>query len=130
PALRGTVVDARGHAIALARVSACEGDDEEQTISDALGGFELPALTAGCSIRAHHPRFAGSRAMPVPAAGDMTLRLEAGGAIAGIATDARGRPIASFTVALTSFEPAEGEPDESRAGERHEELRGAFRIDE
>jgi len=130
PAVRGTVVDARGQPIALARVSACEGDDEEQTISDAQGRFEMPAVTAGCSVRAHHPRFAGSHSISIPPSGDIRLRLEPGGAMAGVATDVRGRPIASFTVALTSFEPADGEPNESRVGERHDELRGSFRIDE
>lgn len=129
-AIRGTVVDPEGHPIALARVSACAGDDQEQAFSDAFGHFELPALTAGCSVRAHHPRFAGSRAVPIPLAADIKVPLEPGGAIEGVATDARGRPIASFTFALTSFEPVEGEPEESRAGESHDELRGTFRIDE
>src|SRR5262249_7544924 len=121
PPIRGIVVDGDGRAVTLAHVVACAGKEQEEALSDESGRFELPPLpagcaasgarplTAGCSIGAYHPRFAASTRVRARAAVEARIELEPGGAIEGVATDARGRRIASFSVTLTSFDPAPGE---------------------
>jgi hypothetical protein len=110
---------------------ACEDAAAEAAISDAAGAFELPATTVGCVVNAAHPRFSSARPTTIESAGDLAIRLGAGGAIEGTVLDDRGGPVNSFSVTIESFEPAEGESQESsRAGESRDELRGAFRFDD
>jgi protocatechuate 3,4-dioxygenase beta subunit len=130
-AIRGVVLDALGHPVQGAQISACQDKEQEGAISGHGGVFTLPATTAGCTASASHPRFATSRVTPIEAGRALTLRLGTGGAIEGIAVDERGRPLGAFSLTIESFEPAEGEPSSSsRAGETHDELRGTFRFDE
>jgi hypothetical protein len=129
PAVSGTVTDSEGRAVALAHVIACADEDEEQALSDSIGHFELPPLVVGCLVRAHHPSFAASRPVLIVHGRGLTIPLEPGGSIEGMATDHRGRPIGSFSVSITSYDPAEGELSEGRVGESRDELRGAFRFD-
>jgi hypothetical protein len=130
PPVRGVVVDPSGRPVTFARVTACSGKQREEALSDEQGNFELPPLTVGCSIRAHHPRFAASRPVVIAAGRALSVRLEPGGAFEARVTDARNRPIGAFSVTLTAFDPALGELSESRIGETHSELRGAFHWDE
>jgi Carboxypeptidase regulatory-like domain len=128
--IRGRVLGPKGQPVAGARVGACEESAVEAAISDAAGTFALPATTVGCTVNASHPRFASSRPVIIDARG-LTIRLGAGGAIEGSALDDAGAPVNSFSVTIESFEPAEGESQESsRAGESHDELRGSFRFDD
>jgi hypothetical protein len=127
PAVRGVVVDPDGHPVSFARVTACSGKDKEEALSDEAGRFELPPLTMGCSARARHARFALSRPIRIASARAMTVQLEPGGAIDGVVTNGRGRRIGSFSVTLTSFDPAPGEvSEEAPVGESRAGLRGAF----
>jgi hypothetical protein len=129
PAIRGTVVDAFGRGVAGARVAACEGESAEAAMSDRSGRFELPASTTGCVATAEHARF--SSAHPEVVRSEVIIRLATGGAIDGVAIDARGAPVPSFSVTIESFDPADGESaGASRAGEARSELRGRFRFDD
>jgi hypothetical protein len=128
PPVHGVVVDPGGRPVRLAQVTACDEPDDEHALSDEQGRFELPSSTIGCFLRAQHPRFAASIAVPiVPRA--LKVKLQQGGAFDGLATDGRGRPIGSFSVSITSFEPDTGESTEVRIGETFDELRGAFHVD-
>jgi hypothetical protein len=129
--IRGVVLDSLGRPVEGAQVSACQDKEQEGAISGRGGAFTLPAITAGCSASASHPRFATSRLTPIEGGRPLTIRLGTGGAIEGVAVDERGRPLGAFSLTIQSFEPAEGEPQSSsRAGETHDELRGNFRFDD
>ena len=131
PVLRGTVVDSLGRPVEGAQISACQDKEQEGAISGHGGVFALPAITAGCTVSASHPRFATSRSTLIEAGRSLTLRLGTGGAIEGLAVDERGRPLGAFSLSIQSFEPAEGESQSSsRSGETHDELRGTFRFDD
>jgi hypothetical protein len=129
--IRGHVVGPKGQPVAGARIAACDEGSTEAAISDRAGAFVLPATTVGCVVNAAHPRFSSARPVTIEHAGELTIRLGAGGAIEGAALDDRGAPVNSFSVTLESFDPAEGESQESsRAGESRDELRGSFRFDD
>jgi hypothetical protein len=129
--IHGWVVGPTGRAVAGARVTACENAASEGAVSDAAGGFELPAVTVGCTVSAAHPRFSSSRPATIELGRFVVVRLATGGAIEGAVVDERGKPVNSFAVTIESFEPAEGESRElGRAGESHDELRGSFRFDD
>ncbi len=131
PAIRGVVLDSMGRPVAGAQVAACEDKEQEHAISGQAGVFSLPAITAGCTVSASHPRFATSRVTLIEGGRTLTIRLGTGGAIEGLAVDERGKPLGAFSLTIESFEPAEGEPQSSsRAGETHDELRGTFRFDD
>jgi protocatechuate 3,4-dioxygenase beta subunit len=129
--IRGRVLGPTGQPVSGARIVACEDVAAEAAISDAAGAFELPATTVGCVVNAAHPRFSSARPTTIESVADLAIRLGAGGAIEGTVLDDRGGPVNSFSVTIESFEPAEGESQESsRAGESRDELRGAFRFDD
>jgi hypothetical protein len=120
-----------GQPVAGARITACEEAAAEAAISDAAGTFVLPASTVGCTVNVAHPRFSSAVPRAIESRADLAIKLGAGGAIEGAVTDDRGEPINSFSVTIESFEPAEGESQESsRAGESRDELRGSFRFDD
>ena len=129
--LTGSVLAPCGEPVAFARVSACAGHDVEVATTDASGAFELPATVIGCSITAHHARFAAARPTRIGDRREIVVRLGAGGAIDGTAVDERGKPVGLFSVTVASFEPEEGASGvPTRAGEVGEYLRGAFRLDD
>ena len=65
------------------------------------GRFAIPGLDPGdYRVRAWCPGCTSAEAT-VPAGGDVTLRLEPGGSLAGRVTDQSGAPVASFTVAVS-----------------------------
>jgi len=126
----GVVVDPLGHAVAGARVLACQDEAQEAAISGPRGEFHLPATTAGCEARATHTRFSGSQPATASSGRILTIHLATGGAIEGSVLDERGAPINAFTMTIDSFSPsAEEGQNPGRAGETEDDLRGAFRFD-
>jgi protocatechuate 3,4-dioxygenase beta subunit len=131
PPIRGHVLGPTGRPVAGARVTACEEAAAEAAISDAAGSFELPASVVGCTLNAAHPRFSSAVPRAIESRADLAIKLGAGGAIEGAVLDDRGEPVNSFSVTIESFDPGDGESQESsRAGESRDELRGSFRFDD
>ena len=130
--LHGIVVDATGHGVDGARVSACPGKEAEIATSGDGGAFELPATAIGCWATALHPRFAGARGVRIGDRREIVLRLGTGGAIEGTVADAHGKPVGLFSVSIVSFEGEEETAPgaATRSGETAEHLRGTFRVDD
>ncbi len=125
PPIDGRVVDPDGNA-ARARVVACAGSaSEAKTTSGEDGGFTLPASTTGCEAKAEADDFAPSDPATVPTAGRLTLRLKAGGAIAGAVVDDRGRGVQSFSLGIESYSGHRS----GRGAQKFEDARGAFSLD-
>ncbi len=109
PELAGVVLDPEGKPFAGAQVLACEGRDGGRATSDEAGGFRLPASSEGCGVVAQHDEYAPSEPVTAGPGRAMTLRLGAGGSIAGVVVDEAGAPVANFSVGVESFTPAAGE---------------------
>jgi hypothetical protein len=107
PELRGAVLDPDGKPVAGALVLACDGKDNGRALTDEAGGFRLPASSEGCPVVAQHDEYGPSEA--VTAAPNLTLRLGAGGSIAGVVVDEGGAPVTAFSLGVESFTPATGE---------------------
>jgi hypothetical protein len=102
PPADGDVLDPDGKPL-HAHVVACEGQPSETRIESADDGtFRLPASAVGCDAIATHDGMSPSDAVPVVEGRRTTLRLGAGGAIAGTVVDDRGTPIDSFSVGIES----------------------------
>jgi carboxypeptidase family protein/PDZ domain-containing protein len=132
PELKGSVLDPEGKPLEGALVLACEGKDGGRATSDQAGGFRLPASAEGCQVVAQHDEFAASEPVTALAGQALTLRLGAGGSIAGFVVDEGGAPVANFSVGVESFTPATGEHAFSiRSGPSRpfQDPGGAFSID-
>jgi protocatechuate 3,4-dioxygenase beta subunit len=109
----GLVLDPEGKPIEAAFVSAsCNGGEGSFAAnSNEEGRFELAAEAAGCEATARHPGHIRSEPVRLTAGDRNTLRLSAGGSIAGIVVDERGAPVTSYLLAVESFQPSgEGGP--------------------
>lgn len=126
----GAVVDADDKPVRRAEVVACDGRDEgSRAWTDAGGRFQLPRRFVDCSLVASHDSHAPSD--PTPARGERpTLRLKAGGTLAGTVVDDGGRPAAECYVGVESFAPAGGAPS-VRSGlvKTFKDPSGAFALD-
>lgn len=112
----GTVVDAEGKPV-RATIVACEGKEPGQRLhSSPEGKFKLAREFARCSLVAYHDSFAPSEPV-LSDGGSVTLRLKAGGAIAGLVVDESSSAVRSFYVGVESFVPTSGERASSRAVE-------------
>lgn len=95
------------------------------------GSFQLPAEVAGCEATARHPSFFASARTKLSAGTRTTLRLTSGGAIAGIVVDARGAPVASYLLAVESFQPSsdDGSPSPTGRPRSFSDPSGDFLLD-
>jgi hypothetical protein len=108
PPVDGDVLDPDGNPL-HAQVVACEGQPSEARVESADDGtFHLPAAAIGCDAIAMHDDMAPSDAARVTEGRRLTLRLGAGGSIAGSVVDERGSAIDSFSLGIESFVPAHG----------------------
>lgn len=100
----GVVLDPDGR-LAKGAVVACEDRDPTLTATtDEEGRFELPEGAAGCMAGARHPEFLGSDRVELVAGRSNTLQLNRGGGIEGDVVDELRAPLASFTVAVESYQ--------------------------
>jgi len=114
--IAGSVLDARsGAAVPDAIVEVVHPEDFEPALpgtpagatrgsrSRADGGFSIGELRDGwVEIEVRHPAFRTLRLEVRVGARDLALRLDPGGGIAGILTDAESRPIAGAVIRLAS----------------------------
>jgi len=100
----GVVLDPDGHPIAKATVACDDRDQTLAAITDEEGRFALAAAASGCLAVARHADFVGSERVALVAGRPNTLRLERGGAIEGDVVDERGAPVASFILAVESYQ--------------------------
>jgi protocatechuate 3,4-dioxygenase beta subunit len=114
--VRGRVIDGAGHPLAdvwVGATSGAEGADASQlmlqrrsmlatgrVLSDGEGRFTLTGLVpkATYDVRAEQPDGAIKIERNVPADQSLTITMPNTGAIGGVVTDARGRPLADFTL--------------------------------
>ncbi len=122
----GDVLDPDGRPL-HAQVVACEGQPSEARVESADDGtFRLPASTLGCDVFAMHDEMAPSDAVRLVEGRHVTLRLAAGGSIAGSVVDDRGGTIDSFSVGVESFAWEHGSSARRDATPFHG---GTFRLD-
>ena len=101
--VEGDVLDPDGKPL-RAQVVACEGQPAEaRTESADDGRFKLPPSAVGCDAIALHEDMAPSDPVHVEDRRRTTLRLGAGGSIAGSVVDERGAAVEAFTVGVESF---------------------------
>jgi hypothetical protein len=127
----GFVVDPENAAIS-AQITLCDGKLPGQRLaSDGEGRFTVPREHARCPIVANHDAYSPSD--PVIADGPrVSLRLKAGGAIAGLVVDPTGGPIPAFYVGIESFTPSSGDREFSvRSGQSRpfQDAGGAFKLE-
>jgi hypothetical protein len=122
----GQVLDPEGKPL-HAQVVACEGQPSEARVESGDDGtFRLPPSTTGCSAIALHEDMAPSDPVLVEDGARITLRLGAGGAIAGSVVDERGAPVDSFTVGVESIAAPHGVLPHVKPGTFQ---RGSFRLE-
>jgi hypothetical protein len=101
--ISGDVEDPDGKAV-RAHVVACEGQPSAVSVeSKDDGTFELPASAAGCDAVASHSEMGPSEAVHLIDGRRVTLRLGAGGAIAGFVVDDHGVALDSFSLGTETF---------------------------
>ncbi len=127
----GFVVDPDGAAIS-AQITLCEGKLPGQRLSsDGEGRFTVPREHARCPVVAHHDAYAPSD--PVTADGArVSVRLKAGGSIAGFVVEPSGGPVTAFYVGIESFTPSTGDREFSvRSGTSRpfQDDGGAFKLE-
>lgn len=126
--VRGQVVDGEGRAVESAWVG-CAKKQELFATSDRGGRFELPAGADGCEAYASHPELGRSPNVTLSSSGDNRIELPSPGAIAGFVVDETSRPVASYLIAVESFEPAHPDSERFGGGSRSiEHPQGAFEI--
>ena len=128
--VEGQVLDPERRPLRAA-VLACDGKEPGQRIStDGEGKFKLAREFARCPLVAYHDQFAPSEPT-LAERGSVELRLQAGGAIAGVVVEESGGPVGSFFVGIESFVPAFGERLNMRAAEPRsfEDRGGAFLLE-
>jgi hypothetical protein len=97
----GIVLDPDGRPAPKAFVGC---DQTLATTTDDDGRFTLPAEALGCLAVARHPDFIGSEPTPLVAGRSNTLRLNRRGGIEGDVADERGVPVASYLLAVESYQ--------------------------
>lgn len=126
PGVEGDVHDPDGNPV-KARVVACEGQPAEaRTVTADDGTFQLPASAIGCDAVAEHDDFGRSEAVAVVEASHLTLRLSAGGSIAGVVVDERGEGVPKFNLGVESFSTPHGRTLRTGGRKTFEDVRGAF----
>lgn len=134
--ITGTTLDARGHPMPLAKVTASTG---HRTTSDTRGRFQLAGMPTGpgareVQLQIHSRWIPPSRVEPVTVAlapgaqvEDVELRADLSHSIAGVARDATGEPIAGAKVWLQLDVPGRRRPTPERAVRT--DRQGRFRFD-
>jgi hypothetical protein len=128
PPADGDVLDPGGKPL-RAHVVACEGQPSEARVESADDGtFRLPSSAVGCDAVATHDGMSPSDAVPVVEGRRTTLRLGAGGAIAGTVVDDRGAAVDSFSIGIESSVSPHGAS--VRGGQPAAPFKGgAFRLE-
>ncbi len=128
----GVVLDPTGKPRKGAFVGCDDRDKELVATTDNDGNFKLAAQAAGCLAVSHHPDFTPSERMALVSGRVNTIRLRAAGGIEGVVLDEKGRPIASYLVAIESFmgtgESAETSPPTGQT-RTIQDAKGAFLWD-
>lgn len=100
----GVVVDASGAGVAGAFV-ACDDDHQvPSTSTDDRGHFHLPAEAAGCTAVSTHATFVGSDRVRLALGKPNVITLQRGGGIEGEVVDERGGAVASYQLAIESYQ--------------------------
>ncbi len=125
----GDVRDPAGNPV-KARVVACEGQPAEaRAVSADDGTFQLPSSAIGCDAVAEHDDYGRSDAVAVLEGNHLSLRLRAGGSIAGVVVDERGDGVPQFNLGIESYSTPEGRVLRGGARKTFEDVRGAFSWD-
>lgn len=132
PDIEGIVLDPDGNPT-RATVYACGGKiATHKTIANAEGRFRFPRELASCALMALHDQYAPSDEVTPSGQGTISLRLKAGGSIAGTVVDDGGVAITAFSVGIESFTPATGDREFSvRSGpaKSYEDPSGSFLLE-
>jgi hypothetical protein len=128
PPADGDVLDPDGKPL-HARVVACEGQPSEARVESGDDGtFRLPASAVGCDAVATHDGMSPSDLVPIVEGRRTTLRLGAGGTIAGSVVDDRGMAVDSFSIGIESSSSPHGAS--MRGGQGTVPFKGgAFRLE-
>jgi Carboxypeptidase regulatory-like domain/PDZ domain len=122
----GVVLDPDGRPVKGAFVGCDDRDQALATSTDEEGAFKLAPEAAGCVALARHADFVESDKVTLSGSRANTLHLNRAGGIEGEVVDERGGPIASYLIAVESYQGPSAESAPTGQTKSIQDPRGAF----